>query len=211
MIPDPVPPLGPVTPFRFTKGVVLHRIFDATFPANGFNPCQGQPSRFAPIYDQNSDCVPSLYAGESFDCTAFETVFHNISPAAKLKVVRLGAIRGRAYVKLRLKRPLRLAALFAPELKALRLRRSQLIDTSAKWYSKTAAWAAAIHNQYADLEGLVWTSRQCDPERAVLLFGDRVQPSDLEIVASQTDIAQSSVLLAALRRCGMRAAITIVS
>jgi len=32
----------------------------------------------------------------------------------------------------------------------------------------------AVHDQHPDAEGLTWTSRQADPERAIVLFEDRL-------------------------------------
>ena len=40
-------------------------------------------------------------------------------------------------------------------------------------YLDTARWAEAIHRQFADVDGLLWMSRQRDRDEAVMLFGDR--------------------------------------
>jgi hypothetical protein len=37
----------------------------------------------------------------------------------------------------------------------------------------------AIHQSRPDVHGLIWTSKRCDPQQAVLLFGDRVTEADL--------------------------------
>jgi len=52
--------------------------------------------------------------------------------------------------------------------------RRQLIDTDKDQYPTTRQWAAAIHEQYPQAQGLYWVSRQDDSARAVVLFGDRV-------------------------------------
>lgn len=92
----------------------------------------------------------------------------------------------------------------------MRLKRSQLIDVTPKWYQATAAWAQAIHAQYRDIEGLVWTSRQCDPNLAFLFFGDRVGAADFE-VRSTTSIRSTASMLKAMREFGSRAGIVLVS
>lgn len=140
----------------------------------------------------------------------FETIFHDVPVRAKTKIVRIGQIQGLAYAIVKTNRPLRLAALFGPELKALGLRRTQLIDTTAYWYPKTAQWAKAIHDQHKDVEGLVWTSRQSDPELTYLLFGDRVVVDDLVVHSGTIELMESRELISAIRALGMRARITIV-
>ena len=50
---------------------------------------------------------------------------------------------------------------------------------------KTAAWAQAIHRDFADAEGLAWTSNQCDPDDVFLFFGDRVVAADFTLVLSR--------------------------
>lgn len=209
MIPKPPPKLGVVNPWQLDKGCELHRIHDETFPGDCFNPCVGKPTRFAPIHSKGK-CIASMYAAESIECAAFETIFHDVPVKAKLKVVSMIDIMGRAHSVLKTKRAFQLGALFAPDLKSLGLKRAQLIDANAKWYVDTARWAEAIHDQYHDLDGLVWTSRQCDPNVAYLFYGDRVSPKDFE-VSLDISIGHSATLLKSLRNFGARAGITIVT
>lgn len=210
MVPKPPPTIGLVNPWLLRKGRRIHRVYDERFAADSFNPCLGNPTRFAPI-SSHGKCVASMYAAETFECAAFETIFHDVPVKAKIRMVPLSNIVGRAYAELRLKRALKLGALFVPDLKSLGLKRSQLIDATAKWYVQTARWAEAIHEQYKDLEGLVWTSRQCDPDTAYLFFGDRVSSHDFEVTPSPASITHSATLLASLRKFGLRAGITIIS
>ena len=210
MVPKPPAALGLVNPWPLEKNRELHRIYDESFAANSFNPCLGRPTRFAPIRSKGK-CIASMYAGETFECAVFETIFHDVPVNAKLKVVLLKDIAGRAYGVLKLKRTLLLGALFTPDLKTLGLKRAQLIDAAAKWYLETARWAEAIHAQYHDLDGLVWTSRQCDPNVAFLFYGDRVRSSDLAEKSSPISVRHSATLLKSIRAFGSRAGITIVS
>jgi len=48
-------------------------------------------------------------------------------------------------------------------------------------YRRTALWAKAVHDQFDEVDGLVWTSTLCDPDTALLLFGDRVAGTDLMV------------------------------
>jgi hypothetical protein len=105
-------------------------------------------------------------------------------------------------------RDLTLASLFAPDLKAWGLDRNQLIDTPKSTYAATVEWAKAIHNQFDHIDGLIWTSRQCDPDRCFIIFGDRASESDFEVRESLT-ISGHAGLLAELAGYGRRAGIVI--
>nr|WP_156437105.1 RES domain-containing protein [Sinorhizobium sp. Sb3] len=74
----------------------------------------------------------------------------------------------------------------------------------------TVLWAQAIHGASADIDGLIWTSRQCDPDQCLILFEDRVAADELEIRDSLS-VASNASLLLELRDYGQRAGITIVS
>jgi len=59
-------------------------------------------------------------------------------------------------------------------LRKLGVTRRQLIDTDKDQYPVTRQWAAAIHHQCPQAQGLCWVSRQDDSARALMLFGDRI-------------------------------------
>ena len=105
-------------------------------------------------------------------------------------------------------RQLLLANLREPDLNRLGLTRAQLIDTLSDQYARTARWAEAFHRAGPQIAGLVWTSRRCDPQSAYLLFGDRVAPGDLTLVAT-TPISASADLTEKARRAGRRAGLTL--
>ena len=75
-----------------------------------------------------------------------------------------------AHGTLVLRRDIRLASLREPDLAKWNISRSSLIGSSPKLYPQTAAWAKAVHDQFPEVEGLVWTN-QCDPDDACLFFG----------------------------------------
>jgi RES domain len=190
------------------KGTVLHRIHASQLAGNQFNPCQGGATRFAPIEDKKGNCVPSLYAGSTVPSAIFETIFHDIPADAPFKTVPVFAITLRSHSVLQIVRDLTLAELRAPDLKKLDLRRDQLTAAPPKDYAQTAAWAAAIHAQHSGIDGLVWTSNQCDPDSAYLFFGGRVESQDFAIIA-QRNGADDLNLLADIHAAGMRAGITL--
>jgi hypothetical protein len=208
MIPAPPDPFPSVNRRPLAAGSEIHRIHDSAYPADSFNPGRGRPSRFAPLIRADGTAVPTLYAAEGYECAAHETVFHEVQHDAPRKTVPLLAIEPLSHAVLRTRRELVLATLFEPDLNAWGLTRAQLIDTYADAYRDTAGWALAVHERWADVDGLVWTSRRCDPQQAYLLFGDRVADSDLEPVAEARIIASNDEL-AALRRFAARAGITL--
>ena len=164
------------------KGKVLERIHNRNFAVNSFNPCQGNPTRFAPIKDGKGRCVPSLYAGETFEAVVFETIFHDVPAEARRKRIPMNKVKDSAQGRLEVVRDLKLVSLREPDLRRWCITRSELIATEPRYYADTAEWAEAIHLQFPNVEGLEWTSSQCDPATAYLFFGDRVQSGDFKIV-----------------------------
>jgi hypothetical protein len=208
----PPPPIRfpAIQSYTLRVGTELHRTHAGGFRPAEFNPCRGQPMRFSPIEDEAGRCVPSLYDASSREAAAFESIFHDIDARAAFKTIRQDVVEIRAVSRITNKRALCLASLFTPDLKAWGLARSDLIDTSKFYYRQTAPWAAALHGANPDIEGLVWTSRQCDPDLSFLMFGDRVAESDFDIV-ERRDVGDDAALLLELRGFGKRAGITIVS
>ncbi|MYE22663.1 MAG: RES domain-containing protein [Gammaproteobacteria bacterium] len=74
-------------------------------------------------------------------------------------------------------------------------------------YAATALWAKATHDQFEDVDGLIWTSRRCDPDAAMLFFGGRTTEADLQAV-SVRDGADAS-FLRDVREAGERAGVVI--
>lgn len=190
------------------KGTVLHRIHLCQFVGNQFNPCMGGATRFAPIADVQGNCIPSLYAGATLPSAIYETIFHDIPANTPIKTVPIFAITARSHSTLQVARDLILGELRAPDLKKLGLRPDQLTAAPPTDYAQTAAWAAAIHAQYIGVDGLVWTSNQCDPDSAYLFFGGRVAQADFTVTATR-DGASDLGLLADIHAAGMRAGITL--
>ena len=204
---SPPETLPPPSVSTLPTGGRLHRVHLRRFAGNAFNPCLGGPTRFAPIRDAAGQCVPSLYAGSTLDAAVFETIFHDVPATARLKTVPLHAVEERVQSVLETRRDMRLAALRAPELLSWGVNRRDLIESEASSYARTAAWAAAIHRCFPDIDGLVWTSRQCDPDSAYLFFGDRSGASDFSAPAPRDDDA----FVADVRTAGRRAGIAITA
>ena len=207
LLPPPPELLAEPNVVEHARHEPLHRVHSRQLAGNEFNPCKGGPTRFAPIRDDHGRCIPSLYAGGTLEAAIYETVFHDIPvTSGNAATVPRGAVESREHSTLLPRRPLRLASLRAPDLRKWRIRRESLIGDLPDQYARTVLWAKAIHDQY-DLDGLIWTSRQCDPAAAVLLFGDRVEDGDLEIIGVR--YGRDGSFLEDVRRAGSRAGIVI--
>lgn len=190
-------------------GEVWHRIHGATRAPTAFNPCLGRPTRFAPLRDATGACIPTLYAAASFDAACFETLFHDISDTGRFRTLPLAEVGRIDASRIAPRRDLRLAMLFAPELKRWRLARRSLIGSSAAHYGQTVLWAQAVHAQFPDLDGMIWTSSRCDPDLACLLFGDRVQVTDLTEIERRAGLEPA--VRADVRQAARRAAIVLTA
>lgn len=209
-VPLPTSPLPSINSQTITKGTILHRTHGSGFRPAQFNPCKGQPTRFAPFTDTAGACVPTLYAATTRQAAAFESIFHDIEPTARFKTVRLDVVESRSVSRISPKRDLLVAGLFAPDLKAWGLSRGELIDTPKSTYGQTVLWAQAIHRARPDIDGLLWTSRQCDPDQCMILFEDRVGEADFD-VHDCIEVRGDASLLLELRGFGQRAGIIIIS
>ena len=179
----PLPPahLEPPNLIDLVEGELLHRVHTPQFAGNVFNPCQGGPTRFAPIHDPSGQCIPTLYAAQTVEAAIYETILHDVPLRAARKSVPRPAVENRQHTTLLVRRTLRLASLRAPDLMKWGLSPATLIGSMPTQYENTARWAKALHDQFAEVHGLVWTSNLCDPDSALLFFGDRVDVADLMV------------------------------
>jgi hypothetical protein len=80
------------------------------------------------------------------------------------------------------RRELKLIQLHGFGLRRLGISRADLIEAEVQHYPRTASWAAAFHAWSNEVDGLVWISRLHDTTFALVLFGDRLARTDLEVV-----------------------------
>lgn len=208
MVPAPPANLSRPNTEVMARGTELFRIHPSTYGPASFNPCAGSSTRFAPIVDASGDCVPSLYAATSLEAAAFETIFHDVLPGP-LASVSAPEVYGRSASSLKVERDLTIARLHAPDLRRWSLQPGDLSAAPSRHYEKTARWAEAIHRQFDDVDGLVWTSNKCDPDRCFIFFKDRVHESDVDCMA-RSSLGVPGPARAAVIGAGRRAGITIV-
>ena len=207
IVPAPPPALPRPNFERLPIGFELHSVHQTIYAGNGFNPCGGDPTRFAPILDASGSCVPSLYAGQDLESAIYETIFHDVPTKALFKAVPQQAVTIRSHSVLFTTRELMLVQMRRPDLKRWNVEHDEVVSAPASKYLETARWAEAIHRQFPQAQGMAWTSNQCDPSSAYLLFGDRVQPSDLLVAYSRPGTDES--FIADVRTAGLRADITL--
>lgn len=194
---------------RLAAGASLHRLHDRAYAATGFNPgTSPSRSRFGPIRTSTGAPIPTLYAAQTFECAAHETVFHDIVYDQPLKSVPLSRLEPIIHSVIEPQRDLAMVQLFEPDLNAWGLTRRDIIDTLPIHYTATARWAEAIHAAHPDADGMVWTSRRCDPGTAYLLFGDRLADGSIRRINS-TVLTGSDAELLAVINFGRRAGIGI--
>lgn len=161
---------------------ILHHLHGVHFAADSFNPGMGS-GRFHPFKDMLGNWVPTYYAADSEVGAYCETVFRAHDPnGLSPSVVPSKLLNQQSYAQLQLRRPLQLAHLQGSTLRQLGVTRAALLEPGILHYAASAAWAAAIHQHYPALHGLAWLSRQHDASICYLLFGDRVQSSDLQVL-----------------------------
>ena len=184
-IKKPPTPLADATYKLLRKGKILHRVHNRNYGFAEFNPGKGRPTRFAPFDDVSGNPIPSLYATSTLRSSIHETIFHNTRADATNKTIRIEEIHNRMHSEIRVKRTLKLVELRNPTLNNWGIEQVALIGSDRELYHKTVLWAAAIYNNFPQAEGLIWTSRQCDPDDAILFFGGRVKASDFELISSR--------------------------
>ncbi|MHB8324554.1 MAG: RES family NAD+ phosphorylase, partial [Candidatus Dormibacteria bacterium] len=127
---------------------------------------------------QDGRVVPTLYGPESFAGALSETVLHDVRAQSK-SVSQRTLLRWRRSTLAPSRAP-RLAQLHGHGLHALGVTRAVPIESGPSGYARTAAVAQDLYQRDEGLDGLVWRSRQFDDALAIVLWGTRVGPGDLE-------------------------------
>jgi hypothetical protein len=157
------------------------RCHDGRFGATEFNPGFGH-GRFHPFRNSHGDVVPTLYGANALDGALSESIFHNVPVRRDGKAIRRSALTPMQVSTIAPRRDLTLVQLHGHGLIRLGVSRLELIDSEARHYDRTVAWAAALHARLEEADGLAWVSRKYDTSIALILFGDRVSRTELEVV-----------------------------
>ena len=165
-------------------GATLVRVYQRRLGPLGFN--RGNTvARFRPIRNAAGGVVPTAYGALDYETAIAEAVLRGVSAlrrgSPRRRLFRL-EVDGLEMARLRTARPLRLVRLHGLGLTRLNLLREHVIDCPESEYDYTAAWAQALYGHRSRPHGLVWTSRQNDTSRALILWGGtRVRPEWLQL------------------------------
>jgi hypothetical protein len=176
-----VPPVVPskinLTPWG--AGATMHRVHETIYAVDQFNPSPKGNARFSPIHDPSGSVIPILYAATTPRGALMESIFRDVPYRAGFKNVALKRLEGRVCSTLRFQKNFQLLDLSKVALRGIGIRPGQLIDTTKEHYPVTRGWAEQVYAAHPRLQGFLWSSRQDDRALAVVLFGRRVNASDL--------------------------------
>lgn len=198
--PLPTPPVK-VVKCTLAMNTPLWRVHSHKYAETEFNPGPGpgpgpSPStggaRFSPIVNADGNNIPTLYAGVSVAAALMETVFHDVPFGLGLKSMPVSRFNGQVISCINPQRDLTLAKLYGPATRYYPDTHGGMTNCNSYHYSHTREWARAIHA--ADLvDGLIWMSRQHSDQMVLMLFGDRLRASELQITVPATAITSHTV------------------
>ena len=136
--------------------------------------------------------------------------FHDVPYASGLKTMEKAKLKEQVHSELKTTAELALVDLRSTALRKLGVERKAIIDTEKDQYPHTRSVAAQIHSQRADAQGLLWTSRQDDSAKAMVLFGDRIADGILEKVGVSRDLIKTSATYEDVLRLADRIGVDIV-
>jgi RES domain len=177
--PDPSKLNPPVDVWPAGKKIV--RCHSTKYGATEFNSLIRTPGRFRPIR-VGRRAVGTLCGADRPAGALSETVFHDVPVESPVKRVRMTRFETVVLSTLAPSRELRFISLHGGGFHRVRASRAKLIDSEASDYPALAAWGQALHDAAPRADGIRWRSRQFDDAYALLLFGDRVRPRDLDVV-----------------------------
>lgn len=184
MVPAP-PDFAALPPLIHTwkRGELIVRVFNHTYPPNGFNPGEagGVVGRFHFFPGADGRSIPVLYGSDCGDGAISETVFHDVPIEGEHRVVPEVRLDALSIIRLVPEREIRLAEMLGHGLRRYQLRPEDLTSTEPDQYARTIPWAQALHATVREIDGIVWMSRQFNAARALVLFGDRVSSIDLAV------------------------------
>ena len=176
-----VPPVVPskinLTPWG--AGATMYRVHETIYAVHQFNPSPRGNARFSPVHDPSGSVIPTLYAATTPRGALMESVFRDVPYRAGFKNVALKRLEGRVCSTLMFQKDFQLLDLSKVALRGLGIQPRQLIDTTKDHYPVTRRWAEQVYAARPPVQGFLWSSRQDDRALAVVLFGSRVQASNI--------------------------------
>lgn len=161
-------------------GERIVRVYHRDHGVQGFNPTPSG-ARFRPVYTAKGNVVPTAYGAADVETALAETLLRGVDAltAESRRRLYLKEVAGVEIATIIPEKEIVLARFRGQGLTRLKLRRSDVIDCEAVRYPYTAEWGQAVFDCPLDVGGIVWTSRQSDAERTVMLWEGPVSPKDL--------------------------------
>lgn len=180
-------------PYILKKNSALHHIFKKKYRANGFNDSGVGSRRFDPIFDPKGKVIPSYYLAFSDLVAMSETLIRaNIDGVSELTwypennaMIKAGELTCVAQVQNnREMNCIDLETFVGPNGEKLM---APLLRQGNVAYPTLCYWATYFAHNFEDYDGLCWHSYQrgVAGERSIMLFGDRVLPSDLKVICDE--------------------------
>jgi hypothetical protein len=173
-------------------GTELHRIHLDSFGATEFNGTNMGNARFSPIRDAAGQIIPTIYAGQTFECAVCEIILRcpdtpsrASTSVAPRDIVHPYDHRERIHSHVRTTQDLNLVSITATGQRKIGVNGNGLLAGPKSTYPVTQGWAERIHGACPSAQGLYYNSYQYGPEFAVVLFGDRLPADILDALSSR--------------------------
>jgi hypothetical protein len=203
-VPGKVPPAGSLDAKLVTWGAgeIMYRVHNTVYAVDSFNPSPLGNARFSPIHDSAGEVIPTLYAATTPQGALMETVFHDVPYKPGFKRVSVSRLEGKLTSTLVFMPNFELIDLSKVGLRRLGVHPHDIVDTTKTHYPETRKWAEQLYTQYPQAQGLLWTSRQDDRAKAVVLFGTRIattelRPADVSVPLTENGVIHDLVMVLA--------------
>jgi hypothetical protein len=182
----PDPPAGELDfgTRTWAAGRPFYRVYRDKFGPNSFNSSRSS-ARFRP-FPSSGNPIPTMYGSSRVDGALGESVFHDVPAGRGTWVIPRSGLLGQLRTMLVPQRKLELVDLTGWAFKRLGLRGRALVECEPAEYPITARWAERFHASKVKPDGIYWTSRQFDKAAAFILFGDRVERQELDVILDET-------------------------
>ncbi|WP_437889609.1 RES family NAD+ phosphorylase [Phytobacter sp. V91] len=184
---------------KWRAGQPIERIHRPQYSALQFNPGthSGRGARFSPFKDSTGKNVPTLYGGESSAVALMETLFHDLPIGCMGLNFDMGKPGNHVRSKLIPSIDLALVNITPMTMRRWGITQAELLGSDMTEYPITQKWAERIHHDNPLAKGIQWPSKQ-HGGKAVMLFGDRIKDSDLEVMIESEAVTESDEVLYAL-------------
>lgn len=193
-IPDPsIMRAGKEDYVGIKAGTEIHRVHQTGFGATGYNGTNKGDARFSPIYDPSGKIIPTIYGGETFECATCEIILRcpdtpKLDPKTglpPLEIIHPSDYALYSHSVVRTNVDLNLVDLRILGQRKIGVHSNLLLAGPKSTYPATRGWAEQIHAKCPTAQGLYYTSFQCGPNYAVVLFGDRIAAGGLDEISTR--------------------------